>query len=54
MAQEETQVRPQLGIEESIQMNMDYVKSVANLRLENNFIGTDKFLDFAKDKLKNL
>jgi dephospho-CoA kinase len=54
MAQEQTQVEPQPGIDENIQMNLDYVKKVANLKLKNNFIGTEKFLTYAKVKLSNI
>jgi dephospho-CoA kinase len=54
LAQEATQVKPQPGIDKSIQMNMDYVKKVANIYLDNNFEGTKKFLDYANQKLSKI
>jgi dephospho-CoA kinase len=52
--QEQTQVVPQPGIDPLIQMNMDYVKEKANLILENNFEGTEKFLEYAKQRVASI
>jgi len=54
MRQELTQVKPQPGIDESIQMNLNYVKKVANLILNNNFNSTAQFLSYASQKLDNI
>ncbi len=52
MRQEQTQVEPQPGIDPSVQMNLDYIKEVANLKLDNNYSSTEEFLNNAKSIIK--
>ena len=54
LRQEQTQVVPQPDIDPLIQMNMDYVKEKANLTLDNNFEGTEKFLEYAKQRVNSI
>ena len=54
LRQEQTQVVPQPDIDPLIQMNMDYVKEKSNLTLDNNFEGTEKFLEYAKQRLNSI
>jgi len=52
MRQEQTQVEPQPGIDPLVQMNLDYIKEVANLKLDNNYSSTEEFLNNAKSIIK--
>ena len=54
LRQEQTQVVPQPDIDPLIQMNMDYVKEKSNLTLDNNFEGTEKFLEYAKQRVNSI
>lgn len=54
LRQEQTQVFPQPDIDPLIQMNMDYVKEKSNLTLDNNFEGTEKFLEYAKQRVNSI
>ena len=54
LRQEQTQVVPQPDIDPLIQMNMDYVKEKSNLTLDNNFEGTEKFLEYAKQRISSI
>jgi len=54
LRQEQTQIVPQPDIDPLIQMNMDYVKEKANLTLDNNFAGAEKFLEYAKQRISSI
>ena len=53
MRQESTQIQPQPGIDSKVQMNLDYIKKVSNIKINNN-LSTEEFIKAAQKLLKTV